>query len=71
MEVTAEEMANLQAYLTKKLQCQGLTLKKRERAEDSVELLVNGEFFGVVYKDTEDGDTSFNINICVLDIDIK
>jgi hypothetical protein len=45
-------------------------LRARERAEDSVEVLLKGEFIGTVYKDTEDGDISYDFNMAILDIDL-
>lgn len=70
MQFTPDEMTKLQSYLTRKLKCEGIALKKRERAPDSLELLINGEFIGTIYKDTEDGDTSYDLNIAILSIDL-
>ncbi|MCL4679404.1 MAG: DUF3126 family protein [Alphaproteobacteria bacterium] len=68
---TSDELRKLEQYLARKLKISGVTLKKRERAQDSVEVLLDGEFVGTIYKDTEDGDTSYDLNIAILDIDLK
>lgn len=70
MNFNAEEMSRLQNYLTKTLKCQGFALKKREKVGDSVEVLLDGEFVGVIYKDTEDGETSYDFNMAILESDI-
>ncbi len=67
---SAQERERLQNYLQKKLGNNALTLRTRERATDSAEVLLNGEFIGTVYKDEEDGDTSYDFNMAILDIDI-
>ncbi len=48
-----------------------LTLRTRERAADSLEVLLSGEFIGTIYKDAEDGDISYDFNMAILDIDIQ
>ena len=67
---STQESAKLQAYLQNKFGNKGITLRTRERANDSLEVLLNGEFIGTVYKDEEDGDTSYDFNMAILDIDL-
>jgi len=64
------EIPMLQAYLQKKFANNGFALKMRERATDSVEVILNGEFIGLIYKDDEDGDTSYDFNMAILDVDL-
>ena len=71
MHFTADELRKMENYLTRKLKLTGVNLKKRERAQDSVEVLIDGEFIGTIYKDTEDGETSYDLNIAILEIDLK
>ncbi|MCB1591462.1 MAG: DUF3126 family protein [Alphaproteobacteria bacterium] len=70
MHFTADELRKLEKYLSQKLKLSGVTLKKRERAQDSIEVLMEGEFIGTIYKDTEDGETSYDLNIAILEIDL-
>lgn len=44
-------------------------LKLRKQG-DSVEVDINGEFIGTIYKDEEDGETSYDFNMAILDIDL-
>jgi hypothetical protein len=64
------EVSKLQAYLQGKFGHNGIALKIREKASDSVEVILNGEFIGVIYKDQEDGETSYDFNMAILDIDL-
>lgn len=71
MTFTAEESQKIQAYLRNKFGNEAITLKARSKANDSVEVLLHGEFIGVIYKDTEDDDLSYNFSMAILDIDLE
>ena len=66
-EIQPEEVSRLQSYMQDKFKNTGFALKMREKAKDSVEVLLDGEFIGLVYKD-EDGD--FNFDMAILEIDL-
>lgn len=66
-EIQPEEVSRLQSYLQDKFKNTGFALKMREKTPDSAEVLLNGEFIGLVYKD-EDGD--FNFDMAILEIDL-
>lgn len=68
--IQPEEMSKLQAYLEQKFKTKGFALKMREKAKDSVEVLLNGEFIGLVYKDDEDGEVSYDFNMAILSEDL-
>lgn len=68
--IQPEEVARIQAYITEKFGNNGFALKMREKATDSVEVLLNGEFIAVIYKDDEDGEVSYNLSMAILDIDL-
>lgn len=70
MSFTAEDMSLLKNYFEKKFGCSGIMMKRREKAEDSVEVMLNDEFLGVIYKDTDEGETSYDFNMAILDIDL-
>lgn len=67
---TAQETSKLQTYLQGKFANKNITLRTRPKAEDSVEVLLSGEFIGTIYKDTDDGDTSYDFNMAILDMDL-
>ena len=64
------EVIKLQTYLQKKFGQPTLTLKDR-KTNDSLEVVLNGEFLGVIYKDEEDGETSYDFNMAILDMDLE
>ena len=70
MDFSPQEQTKLQAYLQSKFGNKMITLRLRDKAKDSVEVLLNGEFMGTIYKDTEDGETSYDFNMAILDIDL-
>ena len=67
IEIKPEEVSRLQSYLQSKFKNMGFALKMREKAVDSAEVLLDGEFIGLVYKD-EDGD--FNFDMAILEMDL-
>ncbi|MFN4183613.1 MAG: DUF3126 family protein [Hyphomonas sp.] len=64
-----EETLRLEAYLKEKLH-PGLRLLARQKAEDSVEVYLGAEFIAVVYKDEDEGETSYQFMMTVLKEDI-
>ena len=64
------EVSRLQAYLQSKFGHNGIALKIRDKATDSVEVIMNGEFIGTIYKDDEDGEISYDFNMAILEIDL-
>jgi len=69
--LTPEEVSKLQAYMQQKFQLNGLALKMRDKARDSVEVLLGGEFIGIIHKIVEEGETSYDFNMAILDIDLE
>lgn len=67
--MTADEIKKLQTYLQKKFNQPTLTLRERKTA-DSVEVLMSGEFLGVIYKDDEDEEVSYDFNMAILGMDL-
>jgi len=63
------ETTKLEKYLQKKFGNPGLSLRSRPTS-DSLEVLLDGEFLGVIYKDDEDGELSYDFNMAILDIDL-
>lgn len=48
-----------------------IEVRGRQKAADAAEVYVGGEFLGVVSKDTEDGETCFQFNMTILDVDLE
>lgn len=64
-----DELKKLDAYLKKTLN-QGIVVKARPRKDDSAEVYIGDEFLGVIYRDDEDGDLSYNFSMAILDVDL-
>ncbi len=70
MSFSAEEMSKLKSYIERVFKCSGITVKKRDKADDSIEVMMDGEFIGVLYKIIDEGETSYDFNMAILDIDL-
>jgi hypothetical protein len=68
--VTPNEIARLQAYLQGKFNNNMIKLVRRPKAGDSVEMMLGEEFIGVIYKDDDEGEVSYSMNVCVLEEDL-
>ena len=47
-----------------------LMVKARPRKDDSCELYLGDEFLGIIFKDEEEGELSYNFSMAILDIDL-
>lgn len=70
MEITPEELIKIQAYLRDKFGNENIAVRPRTQTTDSIEVLINGEFIGLVYKDEDEGERSYDFNMAILDIDL-
>ncbi|MBL4870390.1 MAG: DUF3126 family protein [Robiginitomaculum sp.] len=68
--MTAEQIANVKAYLCRRLGTQNIDIRPRKVA-DSVEVYLNDEILGLLYIDDEDkDDISYDLNISILQQDL-
>jgi hypothetical protein len=68
--MTKAEHDKLAAYLQKLFGNPALALKARPQAADSAEVMINGEFIGIIYKTLEDDELSYDLQISILDMDL-
>ncbi len=64
------DIARLQVYFRAKFGLENLTVRARANKDDSAEVYFGDEFMGVLFKDDEDGDVSFDFNMAILEIDL-
>jgi hypothetical protein len=69
--VSIEELKKLQAYFRKLFVNETIDVRARPQKDDSAEVYVNGEFIGVLFKDDEDDDLSYNFTMAILDFDLE
>jgi hypothetical protein len=69
--MTPAEIKSLEQYLRKTFSLQEIEVKKRAKKQDSVEVFVKEEFVGVIYKDDEDNEVSYQFQMAILADDLK
>ena len=65
-----EEIRKLDAYFKRAFQNPNLQVKARPRKDDSCEVYIGEEFIGVLYRDDEDDDLSYNFQMAILESDL-
>lgn len=68
--LTRSEIWRLEKYLRNLFRLDTITISERPKQSDSVEVLVNGEFIGVIFRDEEDGEISYAFNMAILEMDL-
>jgi hypothetical protein len=64
------ETTRLQQYLQTKFGNKKLSLVARKEAKDSLEVMLDGEFIGVIYRDEDEGEVSYDFNMAILEMDL-
>lgn len=64
-----EDIIKLQKYLQQKFGNPNIDVRPRKQ-DDSVELYLGDEFLGLIYLDEDEGETSYMVQISILDIDL-
>jgi ribosome-associated translation inhibitor RaiA len=68
--VTRNEILRIEKYLRRLFRLDTIVLVERPKQTDSVEVQVNGEFIGVIFRDEEDGEISYAFNMAILEMDL-
>lgn len=68
--MTREEITRLENYLRRTFQLPSIGVRERPKNEDSAEVYIGEEFIGVIYRDEEDEDLSYQFQMAILDIDL-
>jgi hypothetical protein len=68
--VKPEELKKLEAFFRRRFNMSTISVRARPQKQDSAEVYVGDEFIGVVFRDDEDGDLSYNFTMAILDIDL-
>ena len=66
--ITLKKIENFfkQKFNNKKIKIEG-----RANKDDSAEVFIEDEFIGVIFEDSEDGDTCFQFNMTILSEDLE
>lgn len=65
-----EEVLKVERYLRATFGNQTISVRARPKKDDSAEVYLGEEFIGVLFKDEEDGETSYNFQMAILSEDL-
>tara|TARA_B100001029_G_C14893099_1_gene356552 strand:- start:119 stop:328 length:210 start_codon:yes stop_codon:yes gene_type:complete len=69
--MNSSELAKVESYLRTKFNNPKIVIEGREKKEDSAEVLLDGEFIGVIFKDEDEGEISYDFHMSILEIDLQ
>ena len=69
--MTEDELVSVQKYMREKFSNDQIKLRDRTQADESVEVYIGEEFIGVIYRDEEDGEVSYDFNMAILAFDVQ
>jgi len=64
------EIMRLRKYLNDKFETGQFELEPGNQKDGSMELHFGGEFIGVIYRDEDEGEVSYALNIAILEEDL-
>ncbi|NOZ66862.1 MAG: DUF3126 family protein [Alphaproteobacteria bacterium] len=64
------EIMRLRKYLNDKFETGKFELEPGNQKDGSMELHFGGEFIGVIYRDEDEGEVSYALNIAILEEDL-
>lgn len=66
-----EEIIRLEKYLRRTFKLDAIQVKQRPKKDDSCEVFIGDEFIGVLFRDDEDGDDSYQFQMAILGMDLE
>ena len=66
-----DEILRLEKYLQKTFRLDTIEVRQRPQKEDSAEVYIGDEFIGVLFRDDEDEDLSYNFQMAILEFDLE
>jgi hypothetical protein len=69
--VQPDEIKKLTRFLRTKFQLGNIEVRRRPQKDDSAEVYIGDEFIGVIFRDDEDGELSYNFSMAILDFDLE
>ena len=66
-----DELMKLSRYLQTKFSNPNISLKPSVSDASMAEVYIGSEFIATIYKDEEDGEISYDLNMSIIDIDIN
>ncbi|WP_336276821.1 DUF3126 family protein [Bartonella sp. CB178] len=69
--MNANEIKKLDSYLKSTFQNSALQVRGRPKKSDSCEVYIGDEFLGIIYRDEDEDELSYNFSMAILDIDLE
>lgn len=69
--MSIDELKKIERYLQRLFANQTLAVRARPKKDDSAEVFVSGEFIGLIYRDDEEDDLSYNFTMAILADDLE
>lgn len=65
------EIQRIEKYLREKFQLPSIIVRQRPQKDDSAEVHIGDEFIGVIFRDVDEGEVSYDFNMAILEIDLE
>ncbi|ABM44942.1 DUF3126 family protein [Bartonella bacilliformis] len=69
--MNADEIKKLDNYFKTIFQNSALQVKARPKKDDSCEVYIRDEFLGIIYRDEDEDELSYNFSMAILDVDLE
>ncbi|MCB1510018.1 MAG: DUF3126 family protein [Hyphomicrobiaceae bacterium] len=66
-----DDIPKLQAYLRKVFQSDNIRLVMQPKKNDMAEVFVGDEFIAALYREEEDGEVEYQLQMCILEDDLQ
>ena len=66
-----QEIVRVQTYLRKVFGTKTLSVRARPKKDDSAEIFVGDEFIGILFREEEEGELSYQFQMAILEIDLE
>lgn len=71
LQMNKTEIDQLTAYFRKTFGNPAIAVRARPKLKDSAELYVGEEFLGIISRIEDEGETSYDLSMSILDIDLE
>ncbi|MBB4076347.1 hypothetical protein GGR08_000644 [Bartonella fuyuanensis] len=68
--MNADEIKKLDIFFKNTFQNSTLQVRERPKKDDSCEVYMGDEFLGIIYRDEDEDELSYNFSMAILDIDL-
>lgn len=65
-----EEIVRLEKYLRKTFRLDTIEVRQRPKKDDSAEVYIGDEFIGIMFRDDEDDELSYQFQMAILGYDL-